>query len=274
MNNNSYTINGQDYPRVTTVLGLLDKSPYLVPWAARLTADHIRENPDDPDVYEKAVDVWKHTSRTARDIGSAVHRMIKSYINIKIQKSLHLRSHSDIVRVLILKDYDPLEDPANFSTEELEKIWVAFDAFQKWEKDNVIEWLESELTVYSENGYAGTLDAIAVLKDRGKYVIDFKVSSGFYEGYDLQIAAYRHGYEERLNQGKEAIHMIDGQLILRLDKTTGMPEEKEYFEYERKVEAFLCLLGFYYLSKNRRLKNNPIATKIKKGGLKDVWNNK
>ena len=105
---------------------------------------------------------------------------------------------------------------------------------------------------------AGTLDAVAKLKDGRIVVIDFKSSKGFYDGYDLQIAAYRNCYE-KMKQDE-----VDGQGVLRLDKETGIPEYKDFSEnHLRNIICFKSLLDVYYLQKNRRLKNNPRAKKIK-----------
>ena len=85
-------------------------------------------------------------------------------------------------------------------------------------------------------------------------VIDFKTSKGFYDGYDMQIAAYAYAYAE--NTGREA----DEIGILRLDKLTGEPFYKDYTKKrEAAFDTFCFLLQFYYRYKKRRLKNNPFV---------------
>jgi hypothetical protein len=54
-------------------------------------------------------------------------------------------------------------------------------------------WEMSEATVYNRRyGYAGTLDAVVNLADRGVALIDFKTGKGVYGEVALQLAAYRH----------------------------------------------------------------------------------
>ena len=116
------------------------------------------------------------------------------------------------------------------------------------------------MSIYNADlGIAGTLDAIATLKNGERTLIDFKSSKGFYDGYDMQIYAYRYMAEQK---GE----VLNGQGILRLDKATGEPEYKAYKNknYERKLKAFMALVDFYYLIKNRRLKNNKRVEENKK----------
>jgi len=221
----SYKINDITYPSVTTILGILDKSSALIPWAVRLAVKYCEANKDDPMVFDRALKEWRKVSEEAMDIGSEIHKLIELYI----------KDGRDAVGQL---------------RPEVEN---GFLAFLEWEQENGCEWLQSEMTVINSSaGYAGTLDAIVKFtkgKMAGKtYVIDFKSSKGFYDGYGKQIAAYRFAC------GQE----VDGMGVLRLDKETGEPEFKDYSEgYERKLQAFHALVDFYYADKKRRLKNNP-----------------
>jgi hypothetical protein len=156
-----------------------------------------------------------------------------------------------------------------------------------------VEWLESEAPVVDEGeGYAGTLDAIAIIKSLSDvpFVIDFKSAKSIYSEYWMQVAAYEQArrkmegeYEFTVERDDEEPYTIRrkyakaGQMnvgILRLDKETGMPEFEAYTrdsfikqkkgscEYEiepldekyieRQMAAFQMILNFYYLQKNRR----------------------
>lgn len=235
-----YTINGVDYVSVTEVIGLLDKSKALMPWAVNSAIAYIKQHINDKVQYmendhlykllEKARTEYRNISQEALDIGSEVHKFIESYI-----KKSPLASY----------EYD-------------KRLKKPIQAFLQWEKDNIKEWCESELTVYDDVlCYAGTLDAIAILNDGKKYVIDFKSSKGFYDGYDLQIAAYMSAYNE-MNIGKTDFEIIDNAMVLRLDKLTGIPESKDYSKnIHNKFQAFKHLLDYYYMVKSRRLANNP-----------------
>jgi len=221
-----YNINGGQYPSVTTVLGILDK-PQLLQWAVNSACDYIKNNPENirdlSEAIEKARAEWRNISNDAMNIGTEIHDLIEKYIK-------HGR------------------DAIGELKPEVEN---GFLAFLQWEEENIDEWTESERTVYDPaNCYAGTLDACAKLKNGKYYVIDFKSSKGFYDGYDQQIAAYRFAYE------KEMKVEMDGMGVLRLDKETGLPEFKDYSKvYTAKLNAFLRLLDYYYAAKNRRCKN-------------------
>jgi hypothetical protein len=225
---NSYTIDGVEYPRVTTITGLLDKSGGLVPWAVDCMEKELVENYDPmvslPEQVNNAKYAYKRVSNEAKDIGSEVHAIIERYIKAKL---------------------------CGFSFDiqgSKPKVENAYLAFLEWEKHNVKKWLESELTVCDTlNCYAGTLDAVALLNNGFTYCIDFKASNGFYDGYDMQAVAYDHAYDS------DDRHVG----VLRLDKKTGFPEWKDYTNrYNQAYRGFMYLLDFYYAYKKRRLKNN------------------
>lgn len=233
-----YKINDVEYPSPTEVLGMLDK-PALKQWAVNMAIKFINDKfeeheysdnclDDLPEILTNAKYEWKNVSAEAMDIGSEIHNLIEVYI----------------------------KDGKDAVGEMRPEVENGFLAFLEWEQENIEEWLESEMTVKSEKYcYAGTLDAIARMKDGKVRVIDFKSSKGFYSGYGKQIAAYKLAVEEMIPE-KE----VDGCGILRLDKETGQPEWKCFDKtQERKTEAWLKLLDFYYSDKKRRLKNNPRA---------------
>jgi hypothetical protein len=231
----TYEIEGMTYPRVTAML----PSPDLKQWAVNMACNYMRDQLEelslDKDITENLYEIvmeaqkkWKDISKEALDIGSKIHALIEEYI----------KTGNDLV------DYN-----------ELDQVENGFKAFLEWEEENIEEWTESERTVHDPDlGYAGTLDACAKLKDGRYVVIDFKSSKGFYPEYAMQIAAYRAAYEKEMNV------KMDGMLIVRLDKTTGMPEVKDYSKvYEDKYKAFVCLVDYYYAAAKRRVKNKRTA---------------
>jgi len=245
-----YEINNQQYPSVTTILDVLEKVA-LRQWAVNSACDYIHNSLENKEliaindifgdgvmttrecikisgrdaylIIENARKEWKNISNDAMNIGTEIHDLIEKYIK-------HGR------------------DAVGELKPEVEN---GFLAFLEWEQENIEEWTESEKKVYDPaQCYAGTLDAVAKLKNGKYYVIDFKSSKGFYDGYDQQIAAYRHAYEIEMKV------KMDGMGVLRLDKETGLPEFKDYSKvYEQKLNAFFHLVDYYYASKNRRCKN-------------------
>lgn len=236
----AYDIDGIEYPSVTTILGVLDKGDALLGWAARCATQYVRINHERLGI-DKALDLasshWKEAREEAADIGSEIHGLIHKYIKFG-------------------------RDATGSYRPEVER---GFLAFLEWEKTHEINWLDTEITVVSRiHGFAGTLDALCLFEGK-KYLIDFKSSKGFYDGFDMQLAAYRLGAAEC---GKET----EGCGILRLDKGTGIPEWKDYSAVQKRAEdAFLALAKFYYLQKNRRLKNNPFTLNAKPKNEKEIY---
>ena len=242
-----YQFDGVEYPSVTTILDILDKSSALMGWAVKCTGKYIIDNynpeSDITELVATAKKEYRNVSDEAKDIGSEIHNIIEQYI----------KSGRDAVGDM---------------RDEVEN---AFIAFLEWEEMFIDKWIESEKNVFDPDiCYAGTMDAIAQFKDGRIVAIDFKSSKGFYDGYDMQIAAYRAA-REKLTGIYEVVSYdgsiynvsydpitITGSGILRLDKETGIPEYKDYSKkHEKNLKAFILLTEFYYTWKNRRLKNNP-----------------
>jgi len=245
-----YIIDGVDYPGVTTILGELAKGDGLKQWAVNMAIEYIESflNKNDKpmpiyamgDILQKAKFEWKNISEKAKDVGSEVHHWIENFI-----KNPH---------EVIQESLPPEKEVAN-----------GIKAFLKWDQENIKRWINSEQEVVcKEFGYAGTLDAIAELKDGKICVIDFKTCNLYdkkgkkysvYFDSILQIAPYKYAY----TTNAECI-ATDGMGILRLDKKTG---ENDYTDvsdkYERSIEAFHYLVKYYYAAKTRRLKGNEFV---------------
>jgi len=215
-------------PSVTTILSVLSK-PALVNWSAKITAEYFIKHLQDikegklelteekiTQLIKQAKNEHNKVSEQALTTGSIVHHAIEVWIKTG--------------KIPAIDD---------------EKAKNSFNAFLDWVKENKFKPIESEQTVWSKLGYAGTLDCVAELKD-GLYVVDFKTSSGFYEEYVMQISAYMYAYNERT--GKD----IKKAGILRLDKATGIPHWKEYDNLPHYFEMFKCLLRYFRLSKEEK----------------------
>jgi len=233
-------------PSVTTIIGQLDKSGPLMGWAVKTMAEYLKaladkdgniliKKADVEDIFKKAKAYHKEVSQIAKDIGSEVHNAIE--VHLKGQK--------------VNLEGQPKE------------VLKGYDAFLTWEKENELNVVATERKVCSKLLYAGTLDLIAELKGV-LYLVDFKTSKAIYDDYVMQVAAYRCASEYGMycdnGKWKESAIDIRHAGILRLDKTTGLPEWKTYdMDTINKAMSMFTDLLKYWQKKNRE--NNQ------KGGL-------
>lgn len=119
--------------------------------------------------------------------------------------------------------------------DEQVRNWVI--AFLDWVNTYHVEFLENERFVYSkEYNYWGKFDSIVRINWK-KYLVDFKTSNDFYPmEMWMQLAAYRHAYEE------ETWDILDGEMIIRFSKDTGEFAVHACDEYEQDFEAFAACL--------------------------------
>jgi len=213
-------------PSVTTILKIYEggKSGALMGWATKVMAQYLQTLANEQgnivikknealEIFKKAKSWHKTLKQESAELGSAVHNCIEVYLKGQPIKGL-LESNS--------------------------KIEKPFQAFLDWQKQYKFELIQAEHPTYSADGYAGTIDCVAVLNGT-LYVIDFKTSNRIYEEYLMQVAAYARAYEER--SGKD----IFNAGILRLGKEDGIPEWREITSQEiaKHYVLFSHLLAFY-----------------------------
>ncbi len=88
-----------------------------------------------------------------------------------------------------------------------------FMKFQKFWKKHKLKLVESEKILYSERGYCGTLDLIAIDPQKNLWLIDIKTSKGIFINMVHQVHGYKLAYEEQT--GKK----VNKMYIVRLPKT-------------------------------------------------------
>lgn len=207
-----YTVNGQRYPSVTTILGCIHK-PALVGWAASEERKAVIEAAASlhgrlvteglllpASVYRTTLDcelgkVKQHvkTMEAAQDIGTQVHSRIEWTLRVLLGQ--------------VVPPEPVISDPA----------LVAFMAWEDWAKSVRLEPLFVETTVYSvTHRYAGTMDLLARVNGVVT-LVDWKSGKSIYPEAFLQSAAYQMAARE---MGLPAPQ--DG-LIVRLPKTLADP---------------------------------------------------
>lgn len=224
----TYKLDGRRMTGVTTILGIIAK-PALVPWAAKMTTEWIKENctwtQDEPrnkvwSVTEEDLDNAKKAHRvkkeSAGDIGTLIHDAIEQWVKNGTEPALG------------------------------ERGMKMFEAFRTWFTEGKYEVVASEKRLYSrEHWYAGTVDLI--LKDpEGKHwIADIKTSSGVYPEYFAQMGGYHIAYEEL-----EGDINVAGYIVIHLPKTGNKFEQYMFEDTQMCKDFFLHALGLY------RIKNS------------------
>jgi hypothetical protein len=209
-------------PSVTNVLGVLAK-PGLDAWKieqgimAALTLPRRGEEPLDAFAHRVVQDMGEQVERAA-DFGSAIHAACEVYaLNKQLPEDPKLRAHlADWVR------------------------W--FDA--NVERVGSIE----QVFVHHEQGYAGRVDMVALVRNLGWTVVDFKTQKVkrsakgepkpvFYETWPLQLAAYQQAVTG--HAGKDVRKMLS----VVIDSAEPGPVHLK--EWDRSSEATTNYFGAF-----------------------------
>jgi len=225
---------------VSSIVKIIDKSNFLIPWAAKKTVEkaaHIAEDYKDLDwatgkefylfspreleaVLLSAKSAHKDILEDAGNVGKIAHAYIENSIIEAIRNADGLVSYA----VAFLQN--GMEGPGILNSERAYKCVVA--AFDWMEKHNV-RWKCTERKIYSSMyEYAGTMDGLALVdscEDKkccsNKFadrlsIIDWKSSNALHQEYILQVSAYREAYCEEFPEQN-----VTGGFILRLGKEDG-----------------------------------------------------
>src|SRR6202047_3080492 len=202
-----YTIHGQHWPSVTTILDIIAK-PALGPWYAKeerryfeaamlevLSRPGARDPEDVLTAVAEAVTGGKAADKAkqqAATIGAAIHAGIEGALRTQ------------------------LGDDAGSEPRLPDAAAWAVESWKDWAKSVALEPLAIERTVYCEVcGYAGTLDLYA--RVHGVLtVLDWKSGKAIYPEAFLQNVAYRHAATRR---GMPAVQGV----IVRLPKYQDDP---------------------------------------------------
>ena len=116
-------------------------------------------------------------------------------------------------------------------------VKACFDKFKKFWKKHKLKLAESEKILYSERGYCGTLDLVAIDPKGNLWLIDIKTSKGIFINMVHQVHGYKLAYEEQT--GKK----INKMYIVRLPKDNGNFEARHILYKKEHLKAFLGLLS-------------------------------
>jgi hypothetical protein len=211
---------------VTSILRIIDKSEYLVPWAAKRTAEKLiaimpvtTDGLDDyveSIRYEDFITLCNEAKKAPReiledagDVGTMAHNSLEDSIKYAI------RNTNQVVEKLINVPPDA-------------RALSCCNAALDWMRRHNVKWVSTERKIYSlEYEYAGTMDGLAFVSScddpvccpiqfvNVKSLIDWKSSNSLSVSYLYQISAYRQALLE------ETLDVVNMGFILRLGKEDG-----------------------------------------------------
>lgn len=196
------TQDGTRVPSVTTVNKIGQDSGGLIHWAWQLGIDGLD---------------YRQVRDDAAKAGEIGHKLVEHAI----------------------KRTEPKDD--EFETASLREIALkSYAAYLKWEQGTNIKWLDSEISLVSEqHKFGGTIDAIGLPDGSNSYCIgDWKTGS-LYPDHLCQIAAYWHLFEECTG------HSVKGAHLCRFNKLSGDFMHAYFDNLEDAWAAFLLKRDLY-----------------------------
>jgi hypothetical protein len=200
---------GTVYPSVTTVLNIINK-PALIPWAKKQSLEKVRyvlqnhvmngtlpqiKNTDDIEaIISEASKTPDQALQLAGDFGSQAHAMIDRIIKARINNEKDPKITPDLS--VVMKSFE-------IFCETYKPVFVASEVMVCVNHDSIKTVTGYHMPVL-RSGYAGTIDAIALVKSHYQnyykqdshtaidipVVIDFKTGKGIYDEHRLQVGAY------------------------------------------------------------------------------------
>ena len=169
---------GEEWPSVTTICGLVDKSHGLIPWAVKLTADYWLEKISgassfELDVtYRESKKAWKEKRDAAGAAGTLIHNWWNEELNARATGGGVVQNSEEIKAIVGAVD--------------------TCDALFKWQYDNHYTQTGGEFVVLSSNlKCAGRVDSVGIFRKRGKEVLtDLKTGSAVRSSALMQMGAY------------------------------------------------------------------------------------
>lgn len=195
-------------PSVTTILRVLNK-PAFVPAALKAAGDALMPYlglPLTEEMISAAKSAWSARSRSAMDIGSRIHALCEAH------------GRGEHVSL----------------AEEPEQVVNGFEAYLAWVFETGFVATEIE-KVIAGDGYAGCCDAIGVMRDGTRVLVDWKSGRGgsIYNEYILQWHAYA-----------APLAIMDGYIV-SFDRDTGECYHHEMRWDSLAYEAFLSARTLY-----------------------------
>ena len=222
-----YFVDDINYPSVTQIIGVLDKSAPLINWSLRIAMDYLSRN----------FDTLKN-SINSENAGKIFYEAKKEYMKIKDEAAdIGTQIHDIIHRINNNESVD--------LTKYDERVQNGVNAYLKWANSVNYSPIKSEFIIYSKKfKFAGTCDGLGFIN--GKLaILDWKSSNAIYDEYKLQIAAYDAALKE---MGTE--QPVEDHYIIRFSKDTGDFEVCKVEDIAKHFEAFKAAIQLYAWKKS------------------------
>lgn len=146
---------------------------------------------------------WRNKSDEAKDIGTTVHDYAEAY-------GMAMMRGESVPKI-----------PEGIPQQALNGI----NAFLAWVIDNNVEFVECEITVYSQkHNYVGRTDVIVRINDK-LLLLDYKTANGLYDEHKDQVCGYMNAKNEEIEyvskKHKTKIDPISGVALIQFNKDNG-----------------------------------------------------
>ena len=231
----TYTIDGVEYPSVTTILQVVAK-PALIGWSRKVALEKVRHT---------LLDQLQSRMETGDTLAGITPGWIDTMLEAARKRpdedrdqaaDFGLRSHELIDSIL--------KGQETIVPEDLLPVMEGFDG---WQAESGLDITATEQVVCSKvHGFAGTFDAVATRGGKGVYVIDFKTSNGIYDEMSFQVAAYAQACEEQTGQ------KVLGGYVVRFGKKKPEFEAREV-DLEEGLRGFLGALALWRTLRKKQI---------------------
>ncbi len=112
------------------------------------------------------------------------------------EKAADVGTYAHALAEAVINGVPTPEPPKEFTKEQIQQAQNAYMSFLTWQQHSRLVVVEQEISYVSEElRFGGTPDGIAIVDDKPA-LLDWKSSKRVYDYYVIQVAAYKHLWEE------------------------------------------------------------------------------
>ncbi len=234
-----YYYEGREYPSVTTILGVLDKSAGLMSWAARQTA-------------EAAVAVNEAPGFDSLIASVGVEGVIKALTSRSSWKRDEAAQLGTAVHALADDVVSGRATPANMPEGVASRVkhYIKWWETAGWTLRLSEAYVVAPAVPGAHTGYAGTFDLLARDRDGKTVLADVKTGKGVYREAILQLAGYGMAPLVARATDEKAYPMpqVDRYVVLHVTTSGVRPIELSVGSADQM--AFLSCLDLYQWTKS------------------------